>query len=110
MRGRDNGRRGGGRNNRRSDRRRGRRQSRSRQNAGFWGDASQLPEPRTDVRMTTRPAALPRSLGPAPLSGYEAIAAHYFDAVYERAVTTAGALAAAGGLIDPETLEEELSR
>jgi hypothetical protein len=76
----------------------------------FWGDPSTLPEPHGDVRMTTDPAAVPRSLGPPPLPGHEMAAEHYFAAVYDRAVTTAGALAAAGGLIDPETLVSELGQ
>jgi hypothetical protein len=41
-----------------------------------------------------------RSLGPPPLPGHETAAEHYFGAVYERAVALAGALAAAGGLLD----------
>lgn len=73
----------------------------------FWGDADQLPELRTDVRITDDPAAVPRSLGRPPLPGHEQIAEHYFTAVYDRAVATAGALAAAGGLIDAEALAEE---
>jgi len=74
----------------------------------FWGDPAKLPSPQGDVRMTADPAAVPRSLGPPPLPGHENAAEHYFAAVYDRAVTTAGALAAAGGLIDPEALADEL--
>lgn len=73
----------------------------------FWGDAEALPAVRTDIRITDDPAAVPRSLGRPPLPGHEQIAEHYFTAVYDRAVATAGALAAAGGLIDAETLAEE---
>lgn len=76
--------------------------------AGFWGDKERLPEPRQDVRITDDPAAVARSLGAPPLPGHEKIAEHYFTVVYERAVQTAGALAAAGGLIDPEALSAEL--
>jgi hypothetical protein len=76
--------------------------------AGFWGDKERLPEPRQDVRITDDPAAVARSLGAPPLPGHEKIAEHYFTVVYERAVQTAGALAAAGGLIDPEALTAEL--
>ncbi len=76
--------------------------------AGFWGDAAKLPEPTRDVRITDQPAAVARSLGAPPLPGHENIAEHYFAVVYERAVQTAGALAAAGGLIDPDALVEEL--
>ena len=77
--------------------------------AGFWGDQAKLPPARTDVRMTDHPAAVPQSLGPPPLPGHESIAEHYFGVVYDRAVATAGALAAAGGLIDPDALVEERS-
>jgi hypothetical protein len=76
----------------------------------FWGDPAKLPSSQGDVRMTADPAAVPRSLGPPPLPGHENAAEHYFAAVYDRAVTTAGALAAAGGLIDPETLADELGQ
>ncbi len=68
--------------------------------AGFWGETEQLPTLHRDVRITDDPAAVPRSLGVPPLPGHEAVAEHYFTVVYERAVATAGALAAAGGLID----------
>lgn len=76
--------------------------------AGFWGDAAKLPAPTRDVRITDEPAAVARSLGAPPLPGHENIAEHYFTVVYERAVQTAGALAAAGGLIDPDALVDEL--
>jgi hypothetical protein len=74
----------------------------------FWGDPSALPDPQLDVRITDDPSAVPRSLGAPPLPGHEAIAEYYFRVVFERAVQTAGALAAAGGLIDPDALAEEL--
>ena len=41
-----------------------------------------------------------RSLGRVPLSGHETAAEHWFSLVYERAAVLAGALAAAGGLLD----------
>lgn len=88
-------------------RNRGRRQHQRPNSASFWGEPSKLPSAPTDVRMTADPAAVPRSLGPPPLVGHETIAEHYFDAVYDRAVNTAGALAAAGGLIAPEALLDE---
>lgn len=68
--------------------------------AGFWGEPDLLPTLHRDVRITDDPAAVPRSLGAPPLPGHEGVAEHYFTVVYERAVATAGALAAAGGLID----------
>jgi hypothetical protein len=80
-----------------------------RDGTGFWGDPAKLPEARSDIRTTDDSAAVARSLGAPPLAGHEAIAEHYFAAVYDRAVTLAGALAAAGGLIEPETLIEESS-
>ena len=90
-------------------RNRSRRQEQAQPTAGFWGDQSKLPPARTDVRMTDHPAAVPQSLGPPPLPGHESIAEHYFGVVYDRAVATAGALAAAGGLIEPDALVEERS-
>lgn len=69
-----------------------------------------MPDAQREVRMTTDPGAVPRSLGPPPLPGHETAAEHYFAAVYDRAVTTAGALAAAGGMIDPDTLADELGQ
>jgi hypothetical protein len=73
----------------------------------FWGDPSTLPVTQNDLRITDDPSAVPRSLGAPPLPGHEAIAEHYFRVVFERAVTTAGALAAAGGLIDPDALMDD---
>lgn len=83
---------------------------RQQQGAQFWGAPAKLPTPEHDIRMTSDPSAVPRSLGPPPLPGHEAVAEHYFAAVYDRAVTTAAALAAAGGLIDPEALADEMSQ
>jgi hypothetical protein len=70
----------------------------------FWGDAAKLPSAEGSVRIASDPSAVVRSLGRPPLQGHETIAAHYFDAVYDRAVTLASALAAAGNLIEPEQL------
>jgi hypothetical protein len=88
-------------------RRRGQQRTRDR-GVAFWGDPEALPAPRQDVRITEDPSAVVRSLGPPPLPGHEVIAEHYFRAVYDRAVMLSGALAAAGGLIEPEELQEEL--
>ncbi len=98
---------GGGNRNKGGKRRRGG-SNRRREGAGFWGDVEKLPPAQPDIRITATPDALPRSLGAPPLTGHEKIATHYFTAIYERAVTTAGALAAAGGLIEPDDLVEEL--
>ncbi len=52
------------------------------------------------ISVTPDPTATVRSLGKPPLAGRETVAEHYFDAVYQRAVAMAGALAAAGNLLD----------
>jgi len=72
----------------------------------FWGDIDALPEPRDDIRITTDPSAVARSLGRPPLPGQEQAAEAYFTAIYGRAVGLASALAAAGELIEPEELLE----
>lgn len=62
----------------------------------------QLPDILTEMRpvsVTEDPTSTVRSLGKPPLAGREAAAEHYFEAVYQRAVAMAGALAAAGGLL-----------
>ncbi len=74
--------------------------------AEFWGDRDMLPEPRDDIRITTDPSAVVRSLGRPPLPGQEQAAEAYFAAVYGRAVGLASALAAAGELIEPDELLE----
>ena len=51
------------------------------------------------ITVTADPTSTVRSLGKPPLSGREAVAEHYFEAVYKRAVAMAGALAAAGDLL-----------
>lgn len=73
---------------------------------GFWGDRSLLPSGDIEVRMTDDPHAVPRSLGDPPLPGHREVADYYFAAIYERAVATAGALAAAGDLIRPDELTD----
>lgn len=54
------------------------------------------------ISVTTDPTSTVRSLGKPPLAGREAAAEHYFEAVYQRAVAMAGALAAAGDLLAPD--------
>ena len=97
--------RGAARNPQRRRRRNRREEPRPDQRA-FWGEVAVLPADSPEIRITDDPAAVPRSLGQPPLPGHEAIAEHYVAAVYDRAVNTASALAAAGGLIDPEALLE----
>lgn len=52
------------------------------------------------ISVTPDPTSTVRSLGKPPLGGRETVAEHYFEAVYQRAVAMAGALAAAGDLLD----------
>lgn len=101
---------GKGRNRKRRNRKRRNPKGPRNHEVGFWGETSRLPEPTQDVRITDDPAAVARSLGAPPLPGHEKIAEHYFRVVYERGVQTAGALAAAGGLIDPEALAQEFDQ
>ena len=68
----------------------------------LWGEPTKLPRDESSVRITTDPAAVVRSLGRPPLSGHHNVAEHYFTAVYDRAVTLASALAAAGDMLEPE--------
>ena len=69
----------------------------------FWGHSgSQDDAARTEValiRPTPDPAALVRSLGPAPLALDPAVVERHLTAVYEEAVRAATALAAANGLL-----------
>ena len=52
------------------------------------------------ISVTPDPTSTVRSLGKPPLVGREMVAEHYFEAMYQRAVAMAGALAAAGSLLD----------
>ena len=79
-----------------------RRKNNAKSSRDFWGDPSKLPAESERVRITTSPAAVVQSLGPPPLTGQEQAAGHYFEAVYERAVMMAGALAAASGLVQED--------
>ncbi|MGF1596762.1 MAG: hypothetical protein ACFCVK_07490 [Acidimicrobiales bacterium] len=72
----------------------------------FWGRHDLLPAGEANVRITSDPSAVVRSLGRPPLSGHHNVAEHYFTAVYDRSVLLASALAAAGDLIEPDELTE----
>ena len=60
----------------------------------------QVPAGTPRISVTPDPTSTVRSLGKPPLVGREMVAEHYFEAVYQRAVAMAGALAAAGDLLD----------
>jgi len=68
--------------------------------AAFWSSKTPIPEAPTVIRLAEEANAVIRSLGPPPLNGHEAVAEHYFEAVYGRAVGLASALAASGGLLE----------
>ena len=65
----------------------------------FWGHANPEAGEAAVIRPTPDPAALVRSLGPAPLAVDPATVERHFTAVYEEAVRAATALAAANGLL-----------
>jgi hypothetical protein len=80
-----------------SGRRRRRPQNPQSKTAAFWSDNGYEPGPIPQIRPTSDPGALPRSLGDPPLA--PAVSQHHLDAVYEEAVRAATALAAANGLV-----------
>ena len=72
----------------------------------FWGiDSDQEPAPA--IQPTTDPGALPRSLGAPPLSARSGVALASLTTVYEEAVRTATALAAANGLLSAPGVGDE---
>ena len=96
-----------GQNNNQGRRSGGRRRKNNKKNVNpqeFWGNAELLPAAAESAQITSDPSAVVRSLGRAPLSGHHNAADHYFAAVYERSVSLASALAAAGGMIETEEL------
>ncbi|HEY3139894.1 MAG TPA: hypothetical protein VGJ86_02130 [Acidimicrobiales bacterium] len=75
------------------------RQPAAKQADTFWKDGGEGgPRAAEPIRPTPDPAALPRSLGEPPLTP-DTAAPHHFAVVYEEAVRTATALAAANGLL-----------
>ncbi|SRR6266545_2345770 len=63
-----------------------------------WSDGGYTPTAAEQIRPTPVPAAIPRSLGDPPLTE-DTAADQHLAAVYEEAVRTATALAAANGLL-----------
>jgi hypothetical protein len=70
-------------------------------NDNFWGDTPDHTGAAGQIRPTTDPAALPRSLGEPPLTP-DTAALHHLAVVYEEAVRAATALAAANGLLQDD--------
>ncbi|MBO0693660.1 MAG: hypothetical protein J2P58_12235 [Acidimicrobiaceae bacterium] len=65
-------------------------------------EPSDTPAGPAGIRPTPDPGALVRSLGPPPLAVDHAVSERVLTAVYEEAVRTATALAAANGLLAPD--------
>jgi hypothetical protein len=68
----------------------------------FWGSASEEHEAPKPIHPTPDPAALLQSLGEPPLLP-QATAHNTLAVVYSEAVRAATALAAANGLLDPDS-------
>jgi hypothetical protein len=64
----------------------------------FWGPVDRPAPAAQPITPTSDPGAVPRSLGDPPLTPGTAAERH-LEAVYEEAVRTAAALAAANGLL-----------
>lgn len=88
-----------------STRRRRRSQNPPSKAQAFWADNGYEPSPTPQIRPTSDPGALPRSLGDPPLA--PAVSQHHLDAVYEEAVRAAIALAAANRLVAADADVEE---
>lgn len=73
----------------------------------FWGKADVAPAPAQPIRPTRDTDAVPRSLGEPPLVPNPAAAQRQLAVVYEEAVRTATALAAANGLLADEDAPAE---
>lgn len=73
----------------------------------FWGKAGVEPAPARPIRPTRDPDAVPRSLGDPPLGPNPAAAQRHLAVVYEEAVRTATALAAANGLLEDQDAPPE---
>ena len=65
----------------------------------FWGRPESVEAVTPQIRPTTDPAALVRSLGPPPLALEPTMVDRHLTAVYEEVVKAATALAAANGLL-----------
>jgi hypothetical protein len=74
--------------------------------AELWRPVAQLPPP-APIRPVGDPTAFIHSVGDPPLQGQGAVAEHYLAAVIERAAGLATALAAAAGLLERETADDD---
>ena len=67
----------------------------------FWGNPDLLPKPIYGLSTPVVTNAIPSSLGRPPITGQETSSLKFFDAIYDRSVGLAFALATAGGLDQP---------
>jgi len=75
----------------------------------FWHGSNDMPDTAKKVQVTEQAASVIRSLGSAPLTGQESVAEHYFEAVYQRSVALASALAAAAEMVGDEDEQDDSS-
>ncbi|HUP70172.1 MAG TPA: hypothetical protein VM142_10205 [Acidimicrobiales bacterium] len=73
----------------------------------FWGKADPAPATVQPIRPTRDADAVPRSLGDPPMAPNPAAVQRHLAVVYEEAVRTATALAAANGLLDKDALSSD---
>lgn len=74
----------------------------------FWGEVPSEGEDGPElIHPTSDPGAVPRSLGAPPLSARSGVALASLTTVYEEAVRTATALAAANGLLAANPSDDE---
>jgi hypothetical protein len=78
-----------------------------RENKSFWHGSSDMPETPGKIQVTEQAASVIRSLGSAPLTGQESVTDHYFEAVYQRSVALASALAAAAEMVGDDEDEHD---
>ena len=74
--------------------------------ADFWG-RTVAEEPPAPIRPADDPTALVESLGAPPLPNRELMARAYFASAYDKAAALATALAAAAGLLEVGTDDDE---
>jgi hypothetical protein len=65
----------------------------------FWGSTAAA-EPAGTIRPAEDPTAVVASLGPPPLGVHSGAAAHYLEAMYQKAASVAVALAASADLLE----------
>jgi hypothetical protein len=91
-----------------SKRRRGKPAGASDAVTDFWGADDHQAGAASAIQPTSDPGAVPRSLGAPPLSSRSGVALASLTTVYEEAVRTATALAAANGLLAADAAGDDL--